>query len=51
MPVGVGIVQYLDLVAAHGAAIAAVLVLSTLATLLATAGVFLLIKRLKVDGR
>lgn len=46
VPAGVGIVQKLDLLAAHGLAIAAVLALSVLVTLLVTVGTFLLVGRL-----
>lgn len=45
VPAGVGVVDHLGLFAAHGIALAAALVLSTLATLLATVGVFLLVAR------
>ena len=45
VPAGVGVVQYFDLLAAYGPALAAALVISTVATLLATVGVFLLVKR------
>jgi holin-like protein len=40
VPAGVGIVQHLDLVARHGVALVAALVLSTLATLLVSVAVF-----------
>jgi putative effector of murein hydrolase LrgA (UPF0299 family) len=46
VPAGVGVVQYLSLLLEHGLALAAALVVSTVATLLATVGVFLLFKRL-----
>lgn len=46
VPAGVGVVQYLGLLRAQGGALAAALIVSTLATLLATVGVFLLVKRL-----
>ncbi|MGO4715840.1 CidA/LrgA family protein [Bradyrhizobium sp. 2TAF24] len=42
VPAGVGVVQKLDLIAAHGMAIFAVLALSVVLTLLATVGTFLL---------
>ena len=51
VPAGVGVVQKLDLVAAHGIAIAAVLALSVLMTLLATVATFLGVSRLMVRGR
>jgi putative effector of murein hydrolase LrgA (UPF0299 family) len=40
------VVQYLGLLREQGVALAAALVVSTFATLLATVGVFLLVKRL-----
>lgn len=40
VPAGVGIVQHLELVARHGVALVAALVLSTLATLLVSVAVF-----------
>ena len=46
VPAGVGVVQYLGLLGEHGVAIAAALVVSTIATLLATVGAFLLVKRM-----
>lgn len=46
VPAGVGVVQHPDLVASHGFAIAAVLAVSLLVTMLATVGAFLLISRL-----
>ena len=46
MPAGVGVVQYLGLLQEQGVALAAALVVSTLLTLVATVGVFLLVKRL-----
>jgi len=51
VPAGVGVVQKLDLVAAHGIAVAAVLALSVVMTLLATMATFLLVSRLMVRGR
>lgn len=46
VPAGVGVVQKLDLVAAHGVAFAGVLVVSVVLTLLATVGTFLAASRL-----
>jgi holin-like protein len=46
VPAGVGVVQYLGLLRDQGLALAAALVVSTVATLIATVGVFLLVKRL-----
>lgn len=46
VPAGVGVVQKLDLLAAHGAAIILVLALSVIATLLATVLTFRLVSRL-----
>ena len=46
VPAGVGVVQYLGLLREQGVALAAALVVSTLATLVATVGVFILVKRL-----
>ena len=45
VPAGVGVVQYLGLIGEHGVALALSLVVSTVLTLLATVGVFLLVKR------
>ncbi len=45
MPAGVGVVQYFDLLTAYGVALALALIVSTVLTLLATVGVFLLVKR------
>jgi len=45
VPAGVGVVQYFDLLAANGVALALALIVSTVLTLLATVGVFLLVKR------
>jgi holin-like protein len=45
VPAGVGVVQYLGLLRDQGLALAAALVFSTVATLIATVGVFLLVKR------
>ena len=46
VPAGVGVVQYLGLLREQGVALAAALVVSTFATLVATVGVFVLVKRL-----
>ena len=46
VPAGVGVVQYFDLLARYGLALGVALVVSTLLTLLATVGAFLLVKRL-----
>jgi holin-like protein len=46
VPAGVGVVQHLGLLRERGLALAAALLVSTVATLLATLGVFLLVKRL-----
>jgi holin-like protein len=46
VPAGVGVVQYLGLLREQALALAAALVVSTVATLLATVGAFLLVKRL-----
>ena len=45
VPAGVGVVQYLGLLRDQGVALAASLVVSTILTLLATVGAFLLVKR------
>ncbi len=45
VPAGVGIVQYLGLIGEYGVALVVSLVVSTVLTLLATVGVFLLVKR------
>jgi holin-like protein len=53
VPAGVGVVQYLSLLEAHGVALAAALIVSTVATLMATVGVFLAVKKaigLRSDG-
>jgi holin-like protein len=50
IPAGVGVVQKLDLIAAHGLAIMAVLAVSVIVTLLVTVGTFLLASRL-MGGR
>jgi putative effector of murein hydrolase LrgA (UPF0299 family) len=46
VPAGVGVVQYLGLIGSYGLALGLALVVSTVATLLATVGTFLLVKRL-----
>jgi putative effector of murein hydrolase LrgA (UPF0299 family) len=46
VPAGVGVVQKLDLIAEHGIAIAAVLAISVVVTLLVTVATFLLANRL-----
>ena len=51
VPAGVGVVQKLDLVAAHGIAVAAVLALSVVVTLLVTVATFLLASRLLARGQ
>ena len=51
VPAGVGVVQKLDLVAAHGIAVAAVLALSVVVTLLVTVATFLVASRLMARGR
>jgi holin-like protein len=50
VPAGVGVVQKLDLVAAHGVAFAGVLVVSVVLTLLTTVGTFLVASRLMSRG-
>jgi putative effector of murein hydrolase LrgA (UPF0299 family) len=45
VPAGVGVVQYRGLLRDQGVALAAALVVSTVVTLVATVGVFLLVKR------
>ena len=51
VPAGVGVVQKLDLIAQHGIAIAAVLAISVVVTLLVTVATFLLASRLMARGR
>ncbi len=51
VPAGVGVVQKLDLIAAHGLAIAAVLVLSVVVTLLVTVAAFVVMSRLLARTR
>ena len=46
VPAGVGVVQYMGLLREQGLALAVALVVSTIATLLVTVGVFQLVKRL-----
>ena len=46
VPAGVGVVQKLDLIAEHGIAIAAILAISVMVTLLVTVVTFLLVSRL-----
>jgi putative effector of murein hydrolase LrgA (UPF0299 family) len=50
VPAGVGVVQYLDLLAAQGPAIGVTLVVSTWVAMLATVATFRLIKRLTGRG-
>jgi holin-like protein len=51
VPAGVGVVQQLDLIAAHGLAIVAVLAVSVVITLLVTVATFLLASRLMARKR
>jgi len=51
VPAGVGVVQKLDLVAEHGIAVAVVLAISVLVTLLVTVATFLVASRLVSRGR
>ena len=51
VPAGVGVVQKLDLVAQHGIAIAAVLAVSVIVTLLVTVVTFLVASRLLTGDR
>ena len=51
VPAGVGVVQKLDLIAAHGIAIVAVLAISVVVTLLATVTTFLVASRLVARDR
>jgi holin-like protein len=46
VPAGVGVIQYLGLLQAEGVALAAAVVVSTLMTMVVTAVVFVLVKRL-----
>jgi len=50
VPAGVGVVQQLGLIAQYGVAIAAVLAISVVVTLLATVGTFLAATRLLARG-
>jgi holin-like protein len=50
VPAGVGVVQKLDLIAAHGIAIVVVLLISVVVTLLATVATFLVTSRLLARG-
>ena len=51
VPAGVGVVQKLDLIAAHGIAIVVVLLVSVVVTLLATVTTFLAVSRAMTRGR
>lgn len=51
VPAGVGVVQKLDLIAAHGFVIFAILALSVVITLLVTVATFLVASRLMAHGR
>jgi holin-like protein len=51
VPAGVGVVQKLDLIAAHGLAVVAVLAVSVVITLLVTVATFLLASRLMARKR
>ena len=51
VPAGVGVVQKLDLIAAHGIAIVIVLLVSVIMTLLATVATFLVASRLLARKR
>jgi holin-like protein len=51
VPAGVGVVQKLDLIAAHGLAIVVVLAVSVVITLLVTVATFLLASRLMARKR
>ncbi len=51
VPAGVGVMQKLDVVAEHGIAIAAVLAISAVLTLLVTVATFLVASRLLARGR
>ena len=50
VPAGVGVVQKLDLIAEHGIAIAAILAVSVVVTLLVTVATFLAASRLMARG-
>jgi len=51
VPAGVGVVQKLDLVAEHGIAVAVVLAISVVVTLLVTVATFVVASRLMSRGR
>lgn len=51
VPAGVGVMQKLDLIAEHGVAVAAVLAISVVATLLVTVTTFLVVSRLMARRR
>jgi holin-like protein len=51
VPAGVGVMQRLDVIADHGIAIAAVLAISVVLTLLVTVATFLVASRLMARGR
>jgi holin-like protein len=51
VPAGVGVAQKLDLIGAHGIAVAAVLAISVVVTLLVTVATFLGASRLMARGR
>ncbi|MDB5633007.1 MAG: CidA/LrgA family protein [Tardiphaga sp.] len=51
VPAGVGVVQKLDLLAEHGLAIAAILAISVVITLLVTVATFLIANRLMTRGK
>jgi putative effector of murein hydrolase LrgA (UPF0299 family) len=51
VPAGVGVVQKLDLIAAHGIAVAVVLAVSVVVTLLVTVATFLVASRLMTGER
>jgi putative effector of murein hydrolase LrgA (UPF0299 family) len=51
VPAGVGVVQKLDLIAEHGVAVAAILAVSVIVTLLVTVATFLLASRLVARWR
>jgi holin-like protein len=51
VPAGVGVVQRLDLIAAHGIAIVVVLLVSVVVTLLATVATFLVVSRVMARGQ
>ena len=51
IPAGVGVVQNLDVLAAHGVAILLILAISVVVTLLVTVATFLVASRLMMRGR